>query len=326
MKKLIAILLTLAVLCSFGVSALAADTEVHEFVWDKIATDTAEIDPDGGFHQVGGYCIWLPSFYASQDLSQERINQGYVANIEAADRSSAILVFTDTNEEKADLEALAKAYTGAGFEAEVVRVNGIPAVLYVNTEADTINVMYLEGEDATLTFSFYPYSDEGFAGLSHVMISSLQRSLVWALVEDIAAQVDPNGQIAEIGDSGFGLWVPSVLTDVPLTEEDVENGMVAFLQTEDESASVAIFIWGENYDFDKLVKYYEDEGFAEEDVEVVLINGFKAVAVNDEKNDCVLVDYLLEDGRVLEFSFWPASDEGFAQLSSLMIASIQTVS
>ena len=323
MKKLIAILLTLAVLCSFGVSALAADTEVTEFVWEKVADDAAEIDADGGFIQVGTYALWLPSFYEAQELSQERINQGYVANIVAADASSAVMAFTDTNEEKADLDALAAAYNGAGLEAEVVKVNGAPALLYINEESDTINVMYPQTEDTTLTFAFYPYSDEGFASLVPYLISSLHQSLVWALFEDAAAQVDPNGQIVDIGESGLSIWLPSALSEVELTDEDVEKGMVAYLTTEDESAGLSIYTWGENLDFDGLVKYYEENGYTADDYDVVLVNGIKTLMVSDTENDSALLDYVLEDGTVLEFCFFPASDEGFAQVAMIMMASIQ---
>lgn len=341
MKKLIAILLTFAVLCCFGVSALAADTEVHKYVWEEIATDAAKIDPDGGIkggiQQVGSYCIWLPSFYAAQDLSQERINQGYIANFVSADQSSAVMAFNDTNEEKTDLETLAEAYTDAGLEAEVVRVNGIPALQYVNTESDTVNIMYLEGENATLTFSFYPYSDEGFADLCDVMISSLRRSLVWAQVEDTAARVDPNGKIAKIGNTNLGLWVPSVLTNYELTEEEmVEFGELAFLAAEDGPGSLDIYIddslefyldlmWG-GRDIDSLLKYYESEDSAEEDVVVVMINGIETVVVNDVKDEYTVVNLPLIDGSILAFYFSGVSDESFAQLSSLMIASIQIVS
>ena len=322
MKKLIAILLTLAVLCSFGVSALAADTEVTQFTWEKVEKDAAEIDPDGAFGQVGPYCLWLPSFYAAQDLSQERINQGYVANIEAADRSSAILVFTDTNEEKADLETLAKAYADAGMEAEVVKVNGTPAMLYTNTESDTINVMYLEGEDMTLTFSFYPYSDEGFQGLSYVMISSLHPALSWTTYEEAAAKVDPNAQIVDISETGLSMWLPSAFVDNELTEEDVEEGYVAYLTTEDESASVAVYTWGENETIESIMKYYAEEK-GDDVAQAVIINGIKAVIAGDEEKDLMLVDFTMDNGKSLEFSFWPASDANFAQIAYLMMASIQ---
>ena len=73
MKKLLAILLTLAVLCSVSVTALAADTDVQTFVYTDVAEDLAEIDEDGAFHQVGNYVIWLPSFFEEKELSEERV-------------------------------------------------------------------------------------------------------------------------------------------------------------------------------------------------------------------------------------------------------------
>ena len=322
MKKLLAILLTLAVMCSLGVSAMAADaeTDVTECTWEAVEKDAADIDKDGAFVQIGPYSIWLPSIYAAQELSQERIDQGYVANIVAADQSSAVMVFTDTNEEKADLEALAKAYTGAGLDAEVIKVNGVPAMLYADKDSDTINVLYPQDEETTLTFSFYPYSDEGFSALSYVMISSIQPSLDWASFQDTAAEVDKNAQFVEISETGLAMWLPSAFSDTELTDEDIEDGFVAYLTTADESASVSVYTWGENETIDSILKYYADKN---QEAQPVLINGIKAVVASNTEKDLTLVDYTLGDGKSLEFSFWPASDEGFAPISYLMIASLQ---
>ncbi len=68
MKKLLAILLTLAVMCSFGVSALAADTETTTFTWEAVQKDAAEVDKDGQFAQIGTFGIWIPSIYTAADL------------------------------------------------------------------------------------------------------------------------------------------------------------------------------------------------------------------------------------------------------------------
>jgi len=70
-----------------------------------------------------------------------------------------------------------------------------------------------------------------------------------------------------------------------------------------------------------LVKYYAGNGV--DDAEIVVINGIKAVMAGDEENDCMVIDYPMEDGSVLEFSFCPASDEDFAQVALLMASSIQ---
>ena len=51
MKKLLAILLTLAVLCSVSVSAFAADTDVATFTFEEVAEDLYEMDEDGEFHR-----------------------------------------------------------------------------------------------------------------------------------------------------------------------------------------------------------------------------------------------------------------------------------
>ena len=282
MKKLLAILLTLAVMCSFGVSALAADTETTTFTWEAVQKDAAEVDKDGQFAQIGTFGIWIPSIYTAADLTEERIEQGYLANLVTKDLSSAVMAFTDTADGWSNLDDLAKQYNEAGMEAEVVNVNGLPALLFTNAESDTINVSFLESDDTTVTFSFYPYSDENVAALSYLMISSIQRCLFWETVKDAAAQVDKDGKLVKIADTGLA---------------------------------------GENMDLVGLVKYYAGNGV--EDAEIVVINGIKAVMAGDEENDCIVIDYPMDNGSVLEFSFCPASDEDFAQVALLMASSIQ---
>ena len=153
------------------------------------------------------------------------------------------------------------------------------------------------------------------------MISSIQRCLFWETVKDVAAQVDKDGKLVKIADTGLAMWVPSVMVEGELTEEDVNNGSICYLAPVDDSASVNIFTWGENMDLVGLVKYYAGNGV--DDAEIVVINGIKAVMAGDEENDCMVIDYPMEDGSVLEFSFCPASDEDFAQVALLMASSIQ---
>ncbi len=101
----------------------------------------------------------------------------------------------------------------------------------------------------------------------------------------------------------------------------MNNGSICYLAPVDDSASVNIFTWGEDMDLVGLVKYYAGNGV--EDAEIVMINGIKAVMAGDEENDCIVIDYPMDNGSVLEFSFCPASDEDFAQVALLMASSIQ---
>lgn len=327
MKKLLAILLCLAVMCSLSVTAMAADakSDVTQFVWDEVKSDVDEIDKDGAFHQIGSYVIWLPSFYEEQELSAERLEQGYVANILAFDQSSAVMAFTDINEEKADLETLAKAYTGAGLDASVVEVNGLPAMLYIDESSDTCNLLFLEGEEKEneMVFSFYPYSDEDFQILVSLLLRTIQPGVVWDHMKEYADRVDKNGVLAQIGDYDYAIWVPSVLENTDLTEEEIADGYVAYLMPSDESAGVSFYTW-ENTDKDtikSLQDYYLSEGY--EDTEVSLINGIQAVTYTDEEYDSLYVVFLLSEDEVMSISFWPASDEGFEEIAMLMASSIQ---
>jgi len=327
MKKLLAILLTLAVLCSVSVSAFAADTDVTTFTFAEVAEDLAEIDADGLIHQVGGYVLWLPSFFEEQELSDERIEQGYIANIMAADESAAVIAFTDTNEEGADLETLAKAYTGAGLEAEVVEVNGVPGMLYVDETSDTLNLLFLEGEDkkGETVISFYPLSDEGFSSLASMVLRTVQPGILWSSVEEIAATVDENAEFRSVGDYGVAMWVPSVFEGIELTDEDIENGYIAGLKTADDSAEVWIYTWDneDNDTLESLKEYYLEKGC--EDADIGMINGIRVITHSDTEDDTMNAAVLLDNNQFLQFCFWPASDEDFATIVKLMVSSLQVI-
>lgn len=326
MKKLLAILLTLAVLCSVSVCAFAADTDTMVFTWEDVAEDLADIDEDGAFHQVGDYVLWLPSFFEDQELSDERLEQGYIANIMATDESAAVIAFTDTNEEGADLEVLAEAYTGAGLEAEVVEVNGKPAMLYVDESSDTLNLLFLKEDDNTAetVISFYPLSDEGFSSLAAMVLNTVQPGILWSTVEEFAAMVDEDADFYQIGDYDLAMWIPSPLGETELTDEDIENGYIAYLMTDDGEDGVSVTVTpAEGVTLKELKEFYEEEGI--EGVELGLINGIPVLTYTYDETDSMNALFMSDDDEFMQVSCWPASDDNFSTVATLIMSSIQVI-
>ncbi len=144
--------------------------------------------------------------------------------------------------------------------------------------------------------------------------------------EDIAPALEESGLEGEfyaVSDFGIAMWVPVQLHEVELTEEDVENGYVSYLTTDDEDAAVAIICAdGEGMTLEDYMAYLES---AEDvsGVEYGLVNGIEAVSYEYEGN--MNVAFITDAGYILEFTFSPMSDEGFATVASIMAASIQTM-
>ena len=62
--------------------------------------------------------------------------------------------------------------------------------------------------------------------------------LNWADVEGAVADAGIEGNFAAISDIGVKMFIPTVFQDVELSDEDVAEGYLCVLSTEDESATV----------------------------------------------------------------------------------------
>ena len=146
--------------------------------------------------------------------------------------------------------------------------------------------------------------------------------------EDVSSSVEEagiSGDFYAVGESGLYMWVPDVLEDTELTDEDIEDGYIAYLMPEDESAVVAVMsapLEGITVD-----GYYEllTETEGVEEVEYVVVNGIAAVSYEMPEQDSMTLAFVDDEDTVYEFTFSPMSDEGFAMVTYFMAASIQTV-
>ena len=147
--------------------------------------------------------------------------------------------------------------------------------------------------------------------------------------EDVSAMVEEagiSGDFYAVGDTGLCMWIPDdVFTEVELTDEDVENGFIAYLTTEDESAVVSVsYAQIEDVTVDDYYGLVADvEGV--EELEMDAVNGIAAVSYNLPEQDSWTVSFVDDEGYIYEFTFAPMSDEGFQQIAAIMAASIQTV-
>jgi hypothetical protein len=56
-----------------------------------------------------------------------------------------------------------------------------------------------------------------------------------------------------------------------------------------------------------------------------IINGFKALIYSVPEDDTMCVDFEADSGEILEFTFYPMSDEEFASVASLITMSLQPI-
>ncbi len=188
MKKLIAVLLTIVMVCSLSVSAWAApqkvsaktstEADVTEFNWEEVEDAAPDVDPDAAFFQVGDWNLkmWIPSVFTEQELTDEDIADGILSFMATEDGEAGVMITISDNEGGDGLDAWRDALVDLGCEdAEIIVINGIEALAYSDEDSDTMNVIFLLlDSEEVLQFTFWPWSDEDFQAVVYIMISSLQ--------------------------------------------------------------------------------------------------------------------------------------------------------
>ena len=145
----------------------------------------------------------------------------------------------------------------------------------------------------------------------------------WSDIEQTVLENDLGGGFYSVGELGIKMWIPDVLTETELSEEDIENGYLSYLTTQEEDAVAAITATDlDGVSLKDYAKLLEGEDGVKE-IEYVLLNGIEAVSYDMPENDTMTVSFGTDTGYIVEFTFWPMSDEGFAAVAALMAASIQ---
>lgn len=145
--------------------------------------------------------------------------------------------------------------------------------------------------------------------------------------EDVAPSVEAaaewKGDFVNFDEIAIKMYVPDVLIPSELTEEDKEAGYIGYFTTEDETATASVmYVDVEGMSLDEYQEYLEGEEDVDE-VEAGIINGIPVVTYSMPENDVACVSIATEKGYILEFSFYPMSDEGFEAVAQIMMASIQ---
>ena len=144
----------------------------------------------------------------------------------------------------------------------------------------------------------------------------------WSDVEEQVAASGIEGDFYSVADIGVKMFIPAALKEIDLSDEDVEEGYICYLSTDDQSAVVAVMYADfEGNSLEDYAAILPDIGAT--GVEMDVINGIPAVTYEVPENDSVNVAMMTDTGYAIEFVFNPASDEGFKSMSAIMCASIQ---
>lgn len=339
MKKIIAAALALALLLLSLPASFAAGETVTEVRWETYESLIAESGIEASFYPLGdtGVRVWIPHLFKSINITDEYAARGVIAAFSLDDASGFIEVIlleggTATIQSTyADMQEL-KLYPA------LADINGMEAVTCMVPDTDVYSLMVMFEPGRFLQFLFYPMANSAMNSLTAIIASSIQKeglvpsparpveeaevvSLAWADAIEKARTADPDGRMLQIGDLHLCMWTPSVF--FPYKTPEDRPDVLAWFAIPDGSASVTVLkadgrgvslqAWRQG-----LLRY----GYA--DASLLSVNDIPALAYTDSARDSlnVLFEVPGADG-LLQFSFTPYSEEGFASVAALMLASVQ---
>ena len=172
MKKLIALIMTLCLLCA----CCAYAEEAAEINWADVEEKASSIE--GQFCPIAdlGVMMFIPSIFGSVEVADEQKAAGVIALLSTEDGAGRISFTYQDLGEMAGEDYVAELVKAGATDIETVILNGRTAMSYelVLNDVKTANVVIDIDETKILTVSFAPMDDEGFAELAGILTASLQ--------------------------------------------------------------------------------------------------------------------------------------------------------
>ncbi len=142
----------------------------------------------------------------------------------------------------------------------------------------------------------------------------------WDDIKD-AVEAD-DGRFYTFDEIALKIWIPEDLEECELTDEDREAGFIAYFADDDEEEVISAVLADVGVEsLEDWMSELKDE-YGITDCDTVTVNGYDAVIYSDEEEDCFCLDFVTESGKLLEFTFFPYSDDDFFEDAVISIYSI----
>lgn len=150
----------------------------------------------------------------------------------------------------------------------------------------------------------------------------------WEDFEKVVEKNEIEGNTYTLNAVTAQFWVPSILSQVELTDEDAENGVICYFHDgdKDEYGFFVTYVDGKGATLEKLAEEIgKDNTYT--DLEKLKINGLDAIAYSEVDKEMNVtfqhVSFVTDDGYIMTFSYWDMADEGYQELVVIMVSSIQ---
>ena len=150
--------------------------------------------------------------------------------------------------------------------------------------------------------------------------------LNWTDFEDALKESELEGDFYALNAVAVQFWVPSIFEQKELTDEDAEQGLIAYFDDGDGDYGFFVtYVDGQGITLEEYAKEVEDdEDYT--DLEYLTINGLDAISYSEHDKEMEMdfqyVSFITDGGYVLTFTFWDTADEDYMALVAIMAASI----
>ena len=165
MKKLVVLILALCMLCSVAFA--------NELTWASVEEAASQIAGEFKTFDEISVKIWIPEVLQAVELSDEDRESGYIGYFASDDAPVAVQYENMEGMSLEEYEAQLKEDSEVS-DIEAGTVNGLPALSYAIKDKDTGVVAFTTEMGYILEVACGPLSNEGFAQMVGIILSSIQ--------------------------------------------------------------------------------------------------------------------------------------------------------
>ena len=148
--------------------------------------------------------------------------------------------------------------------------------------------------------------------------------------EEYAAEIEASeeakatlaGDFVTMEEIALKLYIPAAFEQAELTDEDREDGYIAYFTMGEDMGIGIQYVDADGMSLEEYAQRLTEDGI---ECTNAVVNGLPALAYSfteDDRETAVLA-FSTEKGYILEISFVPANDKGFAAVATVVMASVQ---
>ena len=148
--------------------------------------------------------------------------------------------------------------------------------------------------------------------------------------EEYAAEIEASeeakaalsGDFVTMEEIALKIYIPAAFEQAELTDEDREAGYIAYFAMGEDMGIGIQYVDADGMSLEEYAQRLTEDGI---ECTNAVVNGLPALAYSfteDDRETAVLA-FSTEKGYILEISFVPANDKGFAAVATVVMASVQ---